>query len=143
MGRAGGTGPEVGQRALVVPLPHWPVQDGCRPNRANHQRRTNPPTTCMVGHATRAPLRRPPAAALGRPNHLVQGTHLRQPTVREATRPATPSGPPAEGLEAEVDPTSTAMRGWLPDQAALSGVPARVRLLGLELIERRQLPRSG
>jgi hypothetical protein len=48
-----------------------------------------------------------------------------------------------EGLEAEVGPASTAMRGWLPDQAAVSGVLARIRLLGLELIELRQLPRSG
>jgi hypothetical protein len=48
-----------------------------------------------------------------------------------------------EGLESEIYPTSTALRGWLPDQAALSGVLARIRLLGLELIEVRRLPRSG
>jgi hypothetical protein len=47
-----------------------------------------------------------------------------------------------EGLEAEVDPTSTAVRGWLPDQAAVSGMLARIRLLGLELIEFRRLPQS-
>lgn len=47
-----------------------------------------------------------------------------------------------EGLEAEVDPTSTAMRGWLPDQAAVFGMLARIRLLGLELIEFRRLPQS-
>jgi hypothetical protein len=47
-----------------------------------------------------------------------------------------------EGLEAEVDPASTAMHGWLPDQAAVSGMLARIRLLGLELIEFRRLPES-
>ena len=47
-----------------------------------------------------------------------------------------------EGLEAEVAPTSTAMHGWLPDQAAVSGILIRIRLLGLELIEVRRLPRS-
>ena len=48
-----------------------------------------------------------------------------------------------EGLEAEVDPASTAVRGWLADQAAVSGLLGRIRLLGLELIEVRRLPRSG
>lgn len=48
-----------------------------------------------------------------------------------------------EGLQSEIDPTSTVLHGWLPDQAALSGVLARIRLLGLELIEIRRLPRSG
>jgi hypothetical protein len=47
-----------------------------------------------------------------------------------------------EGLEAEIDPTSTAVQGWLPDQAAVSGMLARIRLLGLELIEVRRLPQS-
>jgi hypothetical protein len=47
-----------------------------------------------------------------------------------------------EGLEAEVDPTSTAVHGWLPDQAAVSGMLARIRLLGLEVIEFRRLPES-
>jgi hypothetical protein len=47
-----------------------------------------------------------------------------------------------EGLEAEVDPASTAVQGWLPDQAAVSGMLARIRLLGLELIEVRRLPQS-
>ena len=47
-----------------------------------------------------------------------------------------------EGLEAEVGPATTVVQGWLPDQAAVSGVLARVRLLGLELIELRRLPRS-
>lgn len=45
-----------------------------------------------------------------------------------------------EGLQAEVAPTCTAMHGWLPDQAAISGILARIRLLGLELIEIRRLP---
>jgi hypothetical protein len=47
-----------------------------------------------------------------------------------------------EGLEAEVAPASTAMHGWLPDQAAVSGMLARIRLLGLELLELRRLPNS-
>lgn len=47
-----------------------------------------------------------------------------------------------EGLEAEVDATTTSMQGWLPDQAAVSGILARIRLLGLELIEVRRLPQS-
>ena len=45
----------------------------------------------------------------------------------------------------EVDPerTSTAIRGWLPDQAALYGILTRIRLLGLELLEVRRLPGPG
>jgi hypothetical protein len=45
-------------------------------------------------------------------------------------------------VEVEVDPdlTSTAIKGWLPDQAALYGILARIRLLGLELVEVRRLP---
>ena len=48
-------------------------------------------------------------------------------------------------VEVEVDPDRTCMaiKGWLPDQAALYGVLERVRLLGLELLEVRRLPRSG
>jgi hypothetical protein len=48
-------------------------------------------------------------------------------------------------VEVEVHPerTSTAIRGWLPDQAALYGMLTRIRLLGLELLEVRRLPRSG
>ena len=48
-------------------------------------------------------------------------------------------------VEVEVDPdrASTAILGWLPDQAALYGMLARIRLLGLELLEVRRLPRSG
>jgi hypothetical protein len=45
-----------------------------------------------------------------------------------------------EGLEAEVDRSVTALHGWLPDQAAVSGILLRIRLLGLELIELRRLP---
>jgi hypothetical protein len=47
-----------------------------------------------------------------------------------------------EGLEAEVDRSVTALHGWLPDQAAVSGILLRIRLLGLELIELRRLPGS-
>jgi hypothetical protein len=52
-----------------------------------------------------------------------------------------------EELEVELvldpDHTCTAIQGWLPDRAALYGVLARIRLLGLELLEVRRLPRSG
>ena len=48
-----------------------------------------------------------------------------------------------EGLDIEVAPTTTAMHGWLPDQAALFGMLARIRLLGLELLEIRRLPHGG
>ena len=47
-----------------------------------------------------------------------------------------------EGLEAKVDPASTAVQGWFPDQGAVSGMLAMIRLLGLELIEVRRLPLS-
>ena len=46
-------------------------------------------------------------------------------------------------VEVDADRTSTAIKGWLPDQAALYGMLARIRLLGLELLEVRRLPRSG
>jgi hypothetical protein len=47
-----------------------------------------------------------------------------------------------EGLQAEVDPATTTVHGWLPDQAALFGMLAQIRLLGVELIEFRRLPVS-
>jgi hypothetical protein len=47
-----------------------------------------------------------------------------------------------EGLETEVDPASMTVQGWFPDQAAVSGMLAMIRLLGLELIELRRLPQS-
>jgi hypothetical protein len=43
-----------------------------------------------------------------------------------------------EGLDVAVVPMRTVLRGRLPDQAALLGVLARARLLGLELIEVRR-----
>jgi hypothetical protein len=46
-------------------------------------------------------------------------------------------------MEVEADRTSTAIQGWLPDPAALYGMLARIRLLGLELLEVRRLPQSG
>jgi hypothetical protein len=43
-----------------------------------------------------------------------------------------------EGLDVAVVPVRTVLRGRLPDQAALLGVLARARLLGLELVEVRR-----
>ncbi len=43
-----------------------------------------------------------------------------------------------EGVEAQVRPAETVLRGELGDQAALHGVLARIAGLGLELIELRQ-----
>ena len=48
-----------------------------------------------------------------------------------------------EGLEVAVEPVRTVLRGPLLDQAALLGILARARLLGLELIEVRRLPQRG
>ena len=48
-----------------------------------------------------------------------------------------------EGLDVDIGSTNTAIHGWLPDQAALFGMLARIRLLGLELIEVRRLPHGG
>jgi hypothetical protein len=48
-----------------------------------------------------------------------------------------------EGWEVATDPARTVLRGRLPDQAALFGILARARLLGLELLEVRRLPRTG
>ena len=47
------------------------------------------------------------------------------------------------GLDVAIDPERTLLRGPLPDQAALFGVLARARLLGLEVIEVRRLPRGS
>jgi hypothetical protein len=47
------------------------------------------------------------------------------------------------GLDVATDPVRTVLRGWLPDQAALLGILATARLLGLELIEVRRLPQGG
>ena len=48
-----------------------------------------------------------------------------------------------EGLEVAVEPVRTVLRGRLTDQAALFGVLAMARLLGLELLEVRRLPPAG
>jgi hypothetical protein len=47
-----------------------------------------------------------------------------------------------EGLQAEIGPATTTVHCRLHDQAAVSGMLAWIRLLGLELIEFRRLPRS-
>jgi hypothetical protein len=47
------------------------------------------------------------------------------------------------GLDVTIDPERTLLRGPLPDQAALFGVLATARLLGLELIEVRRLPQGS
>jgi hypothetical protein len=44
------------------------------------------------------------------------------------------------GLEVDVDPVRTVLRCPLVDQAALLGILAKARLLGLELVEVRRLP---
>jgi hypothetical protein len=43
-------------------------------------------------------------------------------------------------LAAQTRGGDTLLRGWLPDQAAVYGVIARLEALGLELIELRRLP---
>jgi hypothetical protein len=48
-----------------------------------------------------------------------------------------------EGLEMEIIPVRTVLRGRLPDQAALLGVLTKARLLGLELMEVRRRPQTG
>ena len=47
------------------------------------------------------------------------------------------------GLEVSVEPERTVLHGRMPDQAALFGTLAKVRLLGLELVEVRRLPQGG
>jgi hypothetical protein len=47
------------------------------------------------------------------------------------------------GLEAAINEERTVLRGRLPDQAALFGILALARLLGLELIEVRRLPQGS
>jgi hypothetical protein len=80
----------------------------------------------------------------------------------DSPRPASPTGEPAtvrhyafrvrgdvrraciaareEGLEVEVRPESTTARGWLPDQAALFGMLARIHLRGLEIAAAHRTP---
>jgi hypothetical protein len=48
-----------------------------------------------------------------------------------------------QGLDVAIDPERTLLRGRLPDQAALFGILATARLLGLELIEVRRLPQGS
>ncbi|HEX4011681.1 MAG TPA: hypothetical protein VHX62_16790 [Solirubrobacteraceae bacterium] len=46
-------------------------------------------------------------------------------------------------LEARIRPAETVLRGEIVDQAALHGMLDRIQLLGLELIEIRQLSEAG
>ena len=48
-----------------------------------------------------------------------------------------------EGLNVAIEAERTLLRGRLPDQAALFGILAVARLLGLELIEVRRLPQGS
>ena len=63
--------------------------------------------------------------------------------VRGQSRDAMLAAASLEGLEVAVDPVRTVLRGRLTDQAALFGVLAMARLLGLELLEVRRLPPAG
>ena len=45
-----------------------------------------------------------------------------------------------DGLDAEIEPAETVLRGTVADQAALHGILERVRELGLELLELRRVP---
>jgi hypothetical protein len=45
-----------------------------------------------------------------------------------------------EGMRSEVEPVETVLHGPVPDQAALHGMIALIRSLGLELVEIRKRP---
>lgn len=45
-----------------------------------------------------------------------------------------------EDMEVTIEPTETILRGDIVDQAQLHGILERVQLLGVELIEVRQVP---
>ena len=47
-----------------------------------------------------------------------------------------------DGLDSEIEPAETVLRGTVADQAALHGILERVRELGLELLEVRRVPGS-
>jgi hypothetical protein len=47
-----------------------------------------------------------------------------------------------EGMRSEVEPVETVLHGPLKDQAALHGMIALIRSLGLELVEVRKSPGS-
>jgi hypothetical protein len=47
------------------------------------------------------------------------------------------------GLEAEVEPAETILRGPVQDQAALHGILEHIESLGLELVEVRRIDKRG
>ena len=47
-----------------------------------------------------------------------------------------------EGMRSQIEPVETVLHGPLPDQAALHGMIALIRSLGLELVEVRKSPGS-
>ena len=47
-----------------------------------------------------------------------------------------------DGMRSQVEPVETVLHGPLPDQAALHGMIALIRSLGLELVEVRKSPGS-
>jgi hypothetical protein len=86
--------------------------------------------------AVQGPRWRPADGVLlmGEVRHAVRVRGRRSDAVEVALR---------EGLDVATDPPRTVLRGRVPDQAALLGILATARLLGLELIEVRRLAQGG
>src|SRR5262245_49892532 len=92
---------------------------------------------------------RGPRSCRGRPEGLAEPMgELLMAEVRYALRVAGrvgDVGPVArrEGWGVATEPVRTVLRGPLPDQAALFGILAWARRLGLELLEVRRLPQAS